>query len=49
MEAKVVASAILSKFSLRMVPGHDTSYRVSVVLSMKNGLKMTVRRREDHV
>ncbi len=47
LEAKVLASAILQRYSLRVVPGADLSYRISVVLALKHGLPMTVRARNN--
>jgi len=45
LEIKVLASAILQRFSLRLCPGADLSYRISILLAIKHGLPMLVRSR----
>ena len=49
MEAKVLASAILQRYSLRVLPTADLSYRMSVVLALKHGLPVTVRPRQNEL
>ena len=46
-QAKTLAATILQKYSLRVLPGADTSYRLTIVLAMKHGLPMTVKPRNN--
>jgi len=40
LELKAVACVLLQRLTLKLVPGHDTSYQVSITISAKHGMKM---------
>jgi len=45
LEAKTVATFLLSTFTFRVVDGHKVEVQTSITLPMKNGLRMTVHPR----
>ncbi|KAI4969055.1 hypothetical protein ZWY2020_046385 [Hordeum vulgare] len=44
-QMKAVAAAVLWNFVVEAVPGHVVEPKLSVILHMKNGLAVTVKRR----
>ena len=46
MNAKTLTSSVLRLFRLRTKAGHDATYRLSIVMTQKNGLPVTVHARE---
>ncbi|CAJ1946607.1 unnamed protein product [Sphenostylis stenocarpa] len=46
IQIKMVATAILQKYRVQVVEGHDASPNLSIVLLMKNGLKVRITKRE---
>jgi len=40
LEVKAVACVLLQQLTLKLVPGHNTSYQVSITISAKHGMKM---------
>ncbi|GFP97977.1 cytochrome p450 86a1 [Phtheirospermum japonicum] len=46
LQMKSVASAVLLRFRLSLVPGHRVQQKMSLTLFMKNGLKVNLRSRE---
>ncbi|KAF8780071.1 hypothetical protein HU200_001723 [Digitaria exilis] len=47
VQMKVVAAAVLWNFAAELVPGHVVEPKLSIILHMKNGLAVRVRRRRD--
>jgi cytochrome P450 len=47
MESKTCATAILRRFTLREKEGHDPMYKITIVMSMKHGLPVTVHERDE--
>ena len=45
-QMKAVAAAVLWNFAVEAVPGHVVEPKLSVMLHMKNGLAVTVKRRK---
>ena len=46
IQIKMVATAILHKYRLQVVEGHVAKPNLSNVLLMKDGLKVTIKKRE---
>ena len=46
VQMKTVAAAVLWNFAVEVVPGHVVEPKLSIILHMKNGLAVKVRRRE---
>ncbi|CAL4912495.1 unnamed protein product [Urochloa decumbens] len=46
VQMKVAAAAVLWNFAVELVPGHVVEPKLSIILHMKNGLAVRVRRRE---
>ncbi|KAL6659996.1 hypothetical protein ACP70R_002118 [Stipagrostis hirtigluma subsp. patula] len=46
VQMKTVAAAVLWNFAVELVPGHAVEPKLSVILHMKNGLAVRVRRRD---
>uniref|UniRef100_A0A453QPV6 Cytochrome P450 86A2 n=1 Tax=Aegilops tauschii subsp. strangulata TaxID=200361 RepID=A0A453QPV6_AEGTS len=44
-QMKVVAAAMLWNFAVEAVPGHVVEPKLSIILHMKNGLAVAVKRR----
>ncbi|KAK7316476.1 hypothetical protein VNO77_35534 [Canavalia gladiata] len=47
VQLKMVATAILQNYSVQVVEGHVATPNVSIVLLMKDGLKVRIKKRED--
>jgi cytochrome P450 len=47
VQMKTVAAAVLWNFAVEVVPGHVVEPKLSIILHMKNGLAVKVRRRDD--
>jgi cytochrome P450 len=47
VQMKTVAAAVLWNFAVELVPGHVVEPKLSIILHMKNGLAVRVRRRDD--
>ncbi|KAF0893333.1 hypothetical protein E2562_023964 [Oryza meyeriana var. granulata] len=45
VQLKTVAAAVLWNFAVEVVPGHAVEPKLSIILHMKNGLVVTVKRR----
>uniref|UniRef100_A0A0D9VPD1 Cytochrome P450 n=1 Tax=Leersia perrieri TaxID=77586 RepID=A0A0D9VPD1_9ORYZ len=45
VQLKTVATAVLWNFAVEVVPGHAVEPKLSIILHMKNGLAVTVKRR----
>ncbi|CAN6463403.1 unnamed protein product [Victoria cruziana] len=45
-QMKLVAAAIISRFRVRIVPGHPVEPRMALTMYMKHGLKVVLQRRE---
>ncbi|KAK3150437.1 hypothetical protein QOZ80_3AG0233130 [Eleusine coracana subsp. coracana] len=48
VQMKVAAAAVLWNFAVELVPGHVVEPKLSIILHMKNGLAVRVRRRDHH-
>uniref|UniRef100_J3LJU6 Uncharacterized protein n=2 Tax=Oryza brachyantha TaxID=4533 RepID=J3LJU6_ORYBR len=48
VQLKTVAAAVLWNFAVAVVPGHVVEPKLSIILHMKNGLAVTVKRRAGH-
>ncbi|XP_057826562.2 cytochrome P450 86B1 [Cryptomeria japonica] len=46
MQMKCAAAAIISRFRVRVAANHRATHKLSIILTMKNGLPVTVTRRE---
>jgi cytochrome P450 len=46
VQMKVAAAAVLWNFAVELVPGHVVEPKLSIILHMKNGLAVRVRRRD---
>ncbi|XP_073365557.1 noroxomaritidine synthase 3-like [Aegilops tauschii subsp. strangulata] len=44
-QMKAIAAAVLWNFAVEAVPGHSVEPKLSVILHMKNGFAVTVKRR----
>ncbi|CAN6290726.1 unnamed protein product [Urochloa humidicola] len=49
VQMKVAAAAVLWNFAVELVPGHVVEPKLSIILHMKNGLAVRVRRRRDEL
>jgi len=49
VQMKTAAAAVLWNFAVELVPGHAVEPKLSIILHMKNGLAVRVRRRDDGV
>ncbi|KAK8446825.1 hypothetical protein SEVIR_9G550200v4 [Setaria viridis] len=47
VQMKTAAAAVLWNFAVELVPGHVVEPKLSIILHMKNGLAVRVRRRDD--
>lgn len=45
VQLKTVAAAVMWNFAVEVVPGHAVEPKLSIILHMKNGLAVTVKRR----
>jgi len=46
LQALVVMTYLVKHYKMKLVPGQDITYQVSLTLPMKNGLKVTVEKRQ---
>jgi cytochrome P450 len=49
VQMKTAAAAVLWNFAVELVPGHVVEPKLSIILHMKNGLAVRVKRRDDDV
>ncbi|KAG2543619.1 noroxomaritidine synthase-like [Panicum virgatum] len=49
VQMKTAAAAVVWNFAVELVPGHAVEPKLSIILHMKNGLAVRVRRRDDGV
>jgi len=45
LETKALVSELLPRFKFTLVPNHEITYRVTIILVLKYGLLMTVTHR----
>jgi cytochrome P450 len=49
VQLKAAAAAVLKNFEVEGVPGHVVEPKLSIILHMKNGLVVTVKRRKQAI